>query len=44
MGHNYIYLYEQIGEEKYKSAADIVRHMYNIYPRSPQGAFWYETS
>ncbi|RYP74026.1 hypothetical protein DL771_003215 [Monosporascus sp. 5C6A] len=40
MGHNYIYLYEKTGEEKYKSAAGIVQRMYALYRRSPQGGFW----
>ncbi|KAL6412437.1 hypothetical protein AUP68_03640 [Ilyonectria robusta] len=35
MGHNYLYLYYQTGDEKYKSAADIVRHMLDSYPRTP---------
>lgn len=40
MGSNYLYLYEQTGEDKYRSAAGVVRHMLNVYPRSPSGAFW----
>lgn len=40
MGNNYLYLYDQTGDEKYRSAADIVRQMLNVYPRSPHGAFW----
>ncbi|KAK7420558.1 hypothetical protein QQX98_002757 [Neonectria punicea] len=27
MGHNYLYLYDQTGDDKFKSAADTVRHM-----------------
>lgn len=40
MGHNYLYLYEQFGDEKYKSAADIVRRMFDTHDRSPLGGFW----
>ncbi|KAH6984232.1 glycosyl hydrolase [Ilyonectria sp. MPI-CAGE-AT-0026] len=39
MGHNYLYLYYQTGDDKYKSAADIVRHMLDSYPRTPSGGF-----
>ncbi|KAM5354106.1 hypothetical protein ACJ41O_000756 [Fusarium nematophilum] len=42
MGHNYLYLYDQTGDEKYKSAADIVRSMLNRYPRTPSGGFWHQ--
>lgn len=40
MGNNYLYLYDQTGDEKYKSAADIIRQMLDVYPRSPSGGFW----
>ena len=40
MGHNYLYLYNQTGETKYKTAANTIRHMLDKYPRSPQGGFW----
>ncbi|KAF4457438.1 Unsaturated rhamnogalacturonyl hydrolase yteR [Fusarium albosuccineum] len=42
MGHNYLYLYDQTGDEKFKSAADIVRHMLDRYPRTPSGGFWHQ--
>ncbi|KAI0128579.1 cell wall glycosyl hydrolase YteR [Xylariales sp. AK1849] len=41
MGHNYIYWYLQTGENKYKSAADIVRNQMNGHPRTPTGGFWH---
>lgn len=40
MGHNYLYLYDKTGEEKYKSAADIVRRMLDAHTRTPSGGFW----
>lgn len=41
MGNNYLYLYDQTGDKKYKSAAEIVRSMLDSYPRTPSGGFWY---
>ena len=40
MGHNHLYLYNQTGEIKYKTAANTIRRMLDKYPRSPQGGFW----
>lgn len=40
MGHNYLYLYNQTGDQKYKTAANIIRKMLDKYPRSPSGGFW----
>lgn len=41
MGNNYLWWYEKTGEEKYKSAADIVRQQLNRHPRTPTGGFWH---
>jgi rhamnogalacturonyl hydrolase YesR len=41
MGHSYLYWYNQTGEEKYKSAADIVRNQLNGHPRTLTGGFWH---
>ncbi|KAK2616214.1 hypothetical protein QQS21_000846 [Conoideocrella luteorostrata] len=41
MANIYLYLYGQTGEEKYKSAADIVRNHINSHPRTPSGGFWH---
>lgn len=40
MGHNYLYLYNQTGETKYRTAANTIRRMLDKYPRSPAGGFW----
>lgn len=40
MGNNYLYLYNVTGDEKYKSAAEIVRSQLNSHPRNPSGGFW----
>lgn len=40
MGNNYLYLFDQTGEENYESAAHIIRGMLDSYPRSPSGGFW----
>ncbi|KAM0185529.1 hypothetical protein ACHAPI_012150 [Fusarium lateritium] len=42
MGHNYLFLYNQTGEIKYKTAANTVRRMLNSYPRTPSGGFWHQ--
>ncbi|KAF3013784.1 hypothetical protein E8E14_010675 [Neopestalotiopsis sp. 37M] len=41
MGNNYLYWYNETGEEKYKSAAEIVRNQLNRHPRTPTGGFWH---
>ena len=41
MGNSYLWLYEHTGEEKYKSAAGIIREQMNRHPRLPQGSFWH---
>ncbi|KAI0168448.1 cell wall glycosyl hydrolase YteR [Pestalotiopsis sp. NC0098] len=41
MGNNYLYWYNETGEEKYKSAAAIVRNQLNAHPRTPTGGFWH---
>ncbi|KAF4994225.1 hypothetical protein FGRMN_5913 [Fusarium graminum] len=42
MGHNYLYLYNQTGESKYKTAANTIRYMLHSYPRTPSGGFWHQ--
>jgi rhamnogalacturonyl hydrolase YesR len=41
MGNNYLYWYNQTGDEKYKSAAQIVRTQLDGHPRTPSGGFWH---
>ena len=41
MGNQYLYWYERTGEERFKSAADIVRRQLNQHPRTPSGGFWH---
>jgi rhamnogalacturonyl hydrolase YesR len=41
MANNYLYWYNETGEEKYKSAAAIVRTQLNGHPRTPSGGFWH---
>jgi rhamnogalacturonyl hydrolase YesR len=41
MANNYLYWYEQTGEEKYKSAAKIVRDQLDRHPRTESGGFWH---
>lgn len=40
MGNNYLYLYDLTGDERYKSAAGVVRSQLNSHPRTPSGGFW----
>ncbi|QPC70588.1 hypothetical protein HYE68_001340 [Fusarium pseudograminearum] len=42
MGHNYLYLYNETGHEKYKIAANTIRRMLDKYPRTPSGGFWHQ--
>ncbi|KAM0230349.1 hypothetical protein ACHAPO_009344 [Fusarium lateritium] len=42
MGHNYLYLYNETGQEKYKTAANTIRRMLDKYPRTPSGGFWHQ--
>ncbi|KAI1854873.1 hypothetical protein JX265_002512 [Neoarthrinium moseri] len=41
IANNFIYWYEETGDEKYKNAADIVRNQMNNHPRTPSGGFWH---
>ncbi|KAH6654463.1 cell wall glycosyl hydrolase YteR [Truncatella angustata] len=41
MGNNYLYWFNQTGDEKYKKAAQIVRTQLNGHPRTPTGGFWH---
>ncbi|KAK5990779.1 Unsaturated rhamnogalacturonyl hydrolase YteR-like protein [Cladobotryum mycophilum] len=41
MGNNYLYLYGLTGQQKYKTAASIVRKNLNSHPRGPHGGFWH---
>lgn len=41
MGNNLLYWYDRTGEEKYKSAAAIIREQINRHPRTATGGFWH---
>ncbi|ORY68523.1 unsaturated rhamnogalacturonan hydrolase [Pseudomassariella vexata] len=41
MGMSYLYWYNRTGDEKYKSAAEVVREQLNRHPRTPSGGFWH---
>ncbi|KAI0971880.1 cell wall glycosyl hydrolase YteR [Xylaria arbuscula] len=41
MGNNILYWYEQTGEEKYKSAASIIREQLDRHTRTATGGFWH---
>ena len=41
MGNSYLWLYEKTGEEKFLTAAGIIREQMNRHPRLPQGSFWH---
>ncbi|UNI19495.1 Unsaturated rhamnogalacturonyl hydrolase [Purpureocillium takamizusanense] len=41
MGNQYLYLYNETADPKYKLAASVVRKQLNGHPRTPSGGFWY---
>ncbi|KAJ7883396.1 glycoside hydrolase family 105 protein [Mycena olivaceomarginata] len=41
-GPTFIYLFEQTGQAKYKTAADTFRRQLNGQPRTAQGQFWHK--
>lgn len=41
IGNNFLWWYEETGEEKYKSASNIIRDQLNRHPRNPSGGFWH---
>lgn len=41
MGNQYLYWYERTGEERFRSAADIVRRQLDQHPRTASGGFWH---
>lgn len=43
MGLNVLYWYERTGEEKYKTAATVIRDMLDRHPRTPTGGFWHRS-
>lgn len=40
-GMSNLYWYNQTGDEKYKLAADQIRAMLELHPRTPSGGFWH---
>lgn len=40
-GLSNLYWYNQTGEDKYKLAADKIRAMLELHPRTPSGGFWH---
>ena len=43
MANNFLWWYNRTGDEKYKSAADIVRYQLNRHPRNDEGGFWHRS-
>lgn len=41
-GRAVLRLYKTTGEEKYKKAADILRHQLELQPKTSEGAFWHK--
>lgn len=41
-GRNLLRLYKRTGEEKYKLAADRLRHQLEEHPKTSEGAFWHK--
>jgi rhamnogalacturonyl hydrolase YesR len=41
IGNNFLWWYQRTGDDKYKVAADIVRHQLDRHPRNPSGGFWH---
>lgn len=40
LGTNHLYLYKLTGQQKYKSAAELIRKQLDTHPRTPSGGFW----
>ncbi len=43
-GNLLLVLYKETGEQKYKVAADSIRHTFDTYPRTTDGGFWHATN
>ncbi|KAI6841483.1 hypothetical protein KC367_g3459 [Hortaea werneckii] len=43
MANNFLWWYDRTGEEKYKSAAEIVRRQLDRHPRNDAGGFWHRS-
>ncbi|KXT00212.1 hypothetical protein AC578_7005 [Pseudocercospora eumusae] len=41
IGNNFLWWYDQTGDEKYKSAAAIIRDQLNRHPQNVEGGFWH---
>lgn len=40
-GYSVLFLYEQTGDQRYKTAASKVRNGFDAYPRNEDGSFWH---
>jgi rhamnogalacturonyl hydrolase YesR len=43
-GYAVLFMYEQTGEERYRKAAETIRHGFDNYPRTDYGLFWHSAS
>lgn len=43
-GNLLIVLHKETGQQKYKTAADTIRHTFDTYPRTTDGGFWHAYS
>lgn len=43
-GNLLIVLYKETGQQKYRTAADTIRHTFDTYPRTADGGFWHALS
>jgi rhamnogalacturonyl hydrolase YesR len=43
MGNNFLWWYERTGEEKYKSAARVIREQLDRHPQNSEGGFWHRS-
>lgn len=43
-GNLLLALYKETGQQKYKTAAESIRHRFDTYPRTADGGFWHATS
>ncbi|EME88569.1 glycoside hydrolase family 105 protein [Pseudocercospora fijiensis CIRAD86] len=41
IGNNFLWWYDRTGDEKYKSAAAIIRDQLNRHPQNAEGGFWH---
>ncbi|EJD07837.1 Six-hairpin glycosidase [Fomitiporia mediterranea MF3/22] len=42
VGPTFLYLHEQTGDRKYRTAANVLRRQFNTHPRTPAGQFWHK--